>query len=297
MAKIATVYTGRASLFKTGDSVSNPPIVAGDVTVVKADGTSANITTTPVPNAANLRAVDFTLSAAETAGSPGNTVTVLFRDLSGAAWDPVTVDLLLDTYRLSDLPAAVWNVLTTTLTTAGSIGKLIVDYLDAAISTRGTADPGDAMALTGAERTTLYAGVWAYVNRTLTSLGDLAAQIVAALSGTIVAILPVAQGGSVVTYQGDAYLNAVGRALDWTSTAWPNLTGAVIRVYVGGLTFTGAVVTPTGNQRVRVELTGAQTATIPTNVRRFQLVATLGGGGGAATLVDARWDSRSRPTA
>jgi hypothetical protein len=167
--------------------------------------------------------------------------------------------------------------------------------IDAAITSR--AAPGDAMTLTGAERTTLAGVIWTHVDRTLTSFGNLVRDIVRALSGTVIAILPVARGGNVVTYQGDAYQNATGRAIDWTSTTWPNLTGATIAVYVGGLTFAGAVIAPLGNQRVRLELTGAQTATIPTNVRRFQVVATLAAGGGPATLVEARWDSRSRPQA
>jgi hypothetical protein len=40
----------------------------------------------------------------------------------------------LDTYRLSDLPAAVWAVLTSTLTTTGSVGKYILDKLAVLIS-------------------------------------------------------------------------------------------------------------------------------------------------------------------
>jgi hypothetical protein len=212
----------------------------------------------------------------------------------------ITADATVDQQEI----AAVWtlwslswhDILTTALTAVGSIGALFVSTLDAAISSRGTANPGDAMALTAGERTTVAGVVWTYVTRTLTSFGTLVAQIVNALGSKVVAIFPVANGGNVTTYQGDTYNNTIGRPIDWTATDWPDLTGATIRVYVGGLTFTGAVITPTGNQRVRLDLTATQTASIPTNVRRFQVVATLAGGGNA-TLVEARWDSRSRPTA
>lgn len=180
------------------------------------------------------------------------------------------------------------------IATAGVVAEDTVSTVY--ISSRGTADPGDAMALTVAERTTVAGVVWTYVTRTLTSFGTLVAQIVNALGSKVVAIFPVANGGNVTTYQGDTYNNTIGRPIDWTATDWPDLTGATIRVYVGGLTFTGTVITPTGNQRVRLDLTATQTASIPTNVRRFQVVATLSGGGNA-TLVEARWDSRSRPTA
>lgn len=44
---------------------------------------------------------------------------------------PVMTDLLGD-------PASVWAILTSTLTTAGTVGKLVADNLDAAVSTRAT---------------------------------------------------------------------------------------------------------------------------------------------------------------
>jgi hypothetical protein len=135
MAKTGAVYSGRLSLFKSSAIVSNPTLAAGDVVVVRSDGTAQNIATLPSVNADDSDIVEFTLSATEMAGSAGETVTIKFVDQAGDAWEPVTVDIPLDTYRLADLPQAIWGVLTNTLTTTGSIGKLIVDYLDAAIST------------------------------------------------------------------------------------------------------------------------------------------------------------------
>lgn len=59
---------------------------------------------------------------------------------------------------LSD-PTQVWDVATSFLTTVGSIGKLIVDNLDVAVSTRGTSD------LTAAD-------VWSEATRTITGITD-----------------------------------------------------------------------------------------------------------------------------
>jgi hypothetical protein len=63
--------------------------------------------------------------------------------ISSVAYGIVTMlaDYARRTGDYSTLTAAqVWDRLTSALTTAGSIGKLIVDYLDAAISSRATPD-------------------------------------------------------------------------------------------------------------------------------------------------------------
>jgi len=82
---------------------------------------------------------------------------------------------------LSD-PKQVWDVATSLLSTAGSIGKLIVDNLDVAVSTRGTSNLTAADVWSAAERTitgltdpalaAIASNVWAYTTRELTS-GDL----------------------------------------------------------------------------------------------------------------------------
>lgn len=250
MAKIGAVFYGRVSLFKAGEIVNNPPVQAGDVKVVKADGTVANITSLPAPLAADQDVVPYELSAAEMAGSAGQSVTVKWEDqTTPAAWEPVTLDIPLDAYRLADVPAAVatavWDVLTSALTTAGSIGKLLVEKL--ALIT----------------------------------------------SGDITVTGPVVEGGNVVTYRGDSYLDADGRALEWESASWPDLTTATIAVVIDrAVQFAGSVVTPAGLAVVQLELTAAQSATIPAKRHNFQVVATVAGKN--YTLVEASWVSRSR---
>lgn len=59
-------------------------------------------------------------------------------------------------------PATIWNALTSGLTTVGSVGKLLVDNVNATISSRST--------LTAAD-------VWTYATRTLTSFGTLVADV------------------------------------------------------------------------------------------------------------------------
>jgi hypothetical protein len=111
MALPGVIYYGRLSLFDGADIVNNPTIAAGDVVVVKADGTVANITTLPTVNAADTDIVEYTLSVAEMAGSATETVTVKFEDQAGAEWDPVVIDILLDQDVLAAIAAALASIL------------------------------------------------------------------------------------------------------------------------------------------------------------------------------------------
>ncbi|MBU2249537.1 MAG: hypothetical protein KKD77_22510, partial [Gammaproteobacteria bacterium] len=98
----------------------------------------------------------------------------------------------------------------------------------------------------------------------------------------------------VTTYRGDDYYNADGRALEWTSTSWPTLTGATITAVISGVcTLTGSVVSAS---KVRLELTDAQTTAIPEGDYAFQIYAALVTSGNIVTLVDAFWTSKDRVT-
>ena len=105
-------------------------------------------------------------------------------------------------------------------------------------------------------------------------------------------IATVAANGDVTIYQGDDYLNADGRALVWTNTSWPVLTGATITAKFRDttlaktliLTKTGAVVSATS---CRVDLTRVDTALFPAaGSYRFQVTAALVTSTDAITLVD-----------
>jgi hypothetical protein len=100
-------------------------------------------------------------------------------------------------------------------------------------------------------------------------------------SGQITTVSPVAQDGDVTLIQGDDYLDADDRALEWTNEegTWPDLTDAEIRLVAHRnritVSVTGEVVVPTGaNQKVRVELTQADTE-IPSGDYGFSVQAVL----------------------
>jgi hypothetical protein len=60
----------------------------------------------------------------------------------------LTVDMTFAAY-IAAIGAAVWEIATSTLATAGSIGKLIVDYLNASVSSRSTYNPAVDQVETG----------------------------------------------------------------------------------------------------------------------------------------------------
>jgi len=128
----------------------------------------------------------------------------------------------------------------------------------------------------------------------LAVVSDTAGALDALAAAGVEFVGPVVDGGNVITYLGDDYNDLDGRALSWSSAAWPALTAATVAVTIDGLaTFAGAVVTPTGTVEVMVELTAVQTASITAGRRPFQVVATQADGD-IVTLVDAIWISRSK---
>lgn len=69
-------------------------------------------------------------------------------------------------------PASIWNALTSGLTTVGSVGKLLVDNINATISSRSSHTAAD---------------VWSVATRTLTSFGTLASDVWAVATRTLTA--------------------------------------------------------------------------------------------------------------
>jgi hypothetical protein len=169
----------------------------------------------------------------------------------------------------------------------------LYDYVATAITASATPTVHEVAALW-----TLWSLSWYDIlTSVLTTVGSIGKLLVEKLglitSGSITVTEPVVEGGNVVTYRGDSYLNADDRALEWESASWPDLTTATIAVIIDKVVqFAGTVVTPTGTAVVRLELTSAQSATIPAKRHNFQVVATIGGEN--YTLVAAAWVSRAR---
>lgn len=127
------------------------------------------------------------------------------------------------------------------------------------------------------------ADIWTYGSRSLTTW-----PAVVTYTG------PVTDGGDVVTYQGDSYQEADGRALEWQSDDWPDLAGASIAVIIDRtVSLAGSVVAASGPGIVRLELTATQSASITPGRHLFQIVATQADAD-VATLVEASWVSRKR---
>lgn len=162
MAKASTVYTGRLALFKDGAVVDNPTLAAGDVTVVRADGSVGNIATLPAVNVGDSRVVEYTLSAVEMAGDPGESVTVLFEDQADDEWEPIAIDLPLDTYNLADMGVVIWTYSVRTLTSFGDLVETIIAEMDLqAIASAVWRYARRALTLTAAELSHLLTpGVW-----------------------------------------------------------------------------------------------------------------------------------------
>lgn len=108
-------------------------------------------------------------------------------------------------------------------------------------------------------------------------------------AGSVTVQSPVTQTGDVTLYQRNDYAATEARSLDWTTTVdgqWPDLTGASI-VFVArpstgepgeGVYALGSVITPTGAQHVRVEITAAATRNAKPGSQTYQVRATLGNG-------------------
>lgn len=122
---------------------------------------------------------------------------------------------------------------------AGTAGYAIGTYIDAKISSRSTLNAA----------TVSYAG-------------------------------PVSTVGNVTLIMGADYNVTDGTDLNWSATTWPNLTGATITFDTNGMLadITGSVITPTGNQKVSVGITAAQTLAGKQGVGIFQVWATLSSG-------------------
>lgn len=108
---------------------------------------------------------------------------------------------------------------------------------------------------------------------------------VQALAGaSITLVSPVAASADVTLYAGDDYASSEARALVWTLTGAPDLTGATVTwlaAWHSGTLSQAGVVSDAGEaaQTVTVQLTDTQTAALPAaEIVRYDLGATLANG-------------------
>lgn len=243
---------------------------------------------------------------------------------------------------------AIWDALTSALSTANSVGKLIVDNLNATVSSRlasasYTAPPtvaqvadqvwdeglsghltagstGEALNGAGGGGTPptsaeIADAVWDELIAGHLGAGSTGAQLTSAASagdpwstplpgpyapGTAGDLLgnrlfldaaevtvssPVSANGTrIELVRGSAYATADGRALSFSSDAWPTLTGASVTLDIGAyVSVAGTMVSGSGTKVVRFDLTAAQTADLPQGSHPFEVAALISGR--AVTLV------------
>lgn len=184
------------------------------------------------------------------------------------------------------LAAAIWGALTSGLTTTGSIGKFLSGIVAsiwgeplAGYTTPGTAgkdlatvgsssDPW-ATSLPGAYTGSEAGAMLAAVEEKATLIG----------TGVVVYGGPVLSSSQVEIVQGDDYLAVDGRALEWTSSDWPDITGATVTLDIRQTvqphatnTYPATVLSATA---VEVELTSVQTAALAVGTWSFALDAIL----------------------
>lgn len=282
---------------------ANPTIQAGDFKHITNDspGVSSNLDTLPSVDGSTYR-VRVDVSAEETDFS---VFTIEGIDASGNEWQSFALEFRPEqAVTVSDgtgvtlandaITSAKFDETTAFPLKAADSGSTYIartgadsdtletlsDQLDAAEA----ADIADAVCDEALSGHTTSGTVGASLNR----LG----------TGIISATSIVAADNAVTTYEGDDYNNTDGRALDWTEESgsiWPmDLTGATITITIAdyATSFSGSVVTPTGDsQKVRLELTSAQTTLIPPGTKSYMVRATLSAtySNRQATLVRGTW--------
>jgi hypothetical protein len=147
-----TTYTGNTP--QTGDSYARIGAAGAGLTAL-GDARVANLDaaistrTKPADTQAAVTTVT-NLTNAPTAGDLTATMKTSVTSAATAATPTVTAGTVSDKtgYALSSTAVqAIWDALTSALTTVGSVGKRVADYVDATISSRNATTPPTVMAI------------------------------------------------------------------------------------------------------------------------------------------------------
>jgi hypothetical protein len=175
---IAT-YTGNTP--QTGDAYARIGAAGAGLTAL-GDTRIANLDAAVTTRMATYTQPSGFLAATFPTGTIANTTNITAGTITTAT--NLTTNNDKTGYALSTAGIlAIWHQLTSAIVTASTIGKLIVDNLNATVSSRSIA--GDAMTLTSGERTSIGTAVWASTTRTLSSFGTLVADIWASATRTL----------------------------------------------------------------------------------------------------------------
>ncbi len=223
------------------------------------------------------------------------------------------VDAAIST-RSTLTAANVWDYLSASATTVGSLGKRLVDYLTGDIFGRVGAPAGASVSAdiaaiksdtgglvtavadvpTNAELTTaldpiataaelsaaqaaIIADTGATETAILAAVADVPSDTLALFAAqTVVVRTPVATERSITIYIGDSYRAADDRALEWDIGDSPDLTGFTLSSTIAGVAISTCSITGAGtaSQILVVEPTAAETATMPRGMQDFSVIAT-----------------------
>jgi hypothetical protein len=219
-----------AAAFKQFFNISSPTSTMNAITAVT---TVTNLTN--APTAGDLTATMKTsVTTAATAATPSVTVS----DKTGFSLS--TAGIL-----------AIWHQLTSAVVTAATMGKLIVDYLDAAVSSRSTYAGADTSGtttllsrLTGTRATNLdnldatvssrstltAANVWDYLVASATTVGSMGKRVVDYLTGD--AYTRIGAAGAGLTALGDTRI----ANLDATVSSRSTFAGGAVASVTAGVT-------------------------------------------------------------
>ena len=111
-------------------------------------------------------------------------------------------------------------------------------------------------------------------------------------TGRAVVTVPVNAAGDVTVIQGDSYLNAHGRRLEWASTTWAIAVDSTLVVIIRQIeNFTATRLSATA---VGLELTTAQTAALTVGAFPYS-VQEIKSTGQRVTLTQGDWTTLERP--
>lgn len=318
-----TFEVGLTSQSDTKTFQSNPTLATGDVKVSKDGGATANLTTLPTAIGSG-KLVTVSLSASE---MTADRVAVIFADASGAEWCDLIIYIDTSTgavatagqgrvvdmganragvalpflaFFADDTSAGVTGLTVTvdvyrgatkivTADSASEVGGGLYRYTLAAANNTG------ANTYTAVFKTTAttvankqVAGAWAVADW-VDNLNDLAA------NPALYTPTSVAENLHISVIAGDDYSEADGTNISWSSTGWPDLTGAVV-IFIArdqldnSSTFTAnCSVNNAGEETQTVVLEMAATVTddlaLGGKRYRYKVEATLASGG-ITTLTD-----------
>lgn len=145
---LTTTFTGNLTGNVGGNVTGSVGSVAAGVTLAAGvvqsiwDALTSALTTSGSVGKLLVDNVNATISSRSTyaGGDTAGTTTLLSRLTSTRAGylDNLSAGAVATAAAVTALPQAVWDALTSALTTVGSIGKLLVDRIDAAISSRSS---------------------------------------------------------------------------------------------------------------------------------------------------------------